>query len=85
MPRSYRDEYKNYQGKPEQIKRRASRNAARSKMVKAGKASKGDGKDVAHANGNPFDNKVNNLRTESPKKNRSYARTKNAKKVNPKS
>ena len=46
--RDYRSEYDKYQGRPEQIKNRAARNAARAKMVKAGKAKKGDGKDVAH-------------------------------------
>jgi hypothetical protein len=48
MARNYRAEYDKYQGKPEQIKNRAARNAARAKMVKAGKAKKGDGKDVGH-------------------------------------
>jgi len=48
MPRNYKREYETYQGKPEQIKNRAMRNAARAKMVKAGKAKKGDGKDVGH-------------------------------------
>ena len=48
MARDYRKEYDRYQGKPEQIKNRAMRNAARAKMMKAGKAKKGDGKDVAH-------------------------------------
>ena len=46
--RNYRKEYDNYHGKPAQIKRRNARNAARSKMVKAGVAKKGDGKDVDH-------------------------------------
>lgn len=48
MARNYRAEYDKYQGRPEQIKNRAMRNAARAKMMKAGKAHKGDGKDVAH-------------------------------------
>ena len=48
MARNYKREYETYQGKPEQIKKRAMRNAARAKMVKAGKAHKGDGKDVGH-------------------------------------
>ena len=42
-----------YNSKPEQKKRRASRNAARAKMIAAGKVRKGDGKDVAHKNNNP--------------------------------
>ena len=48
MPRDYAREYATFQGKPEQIRRRALRNAARRKMVKAGVAKKGDGKDVDH-------------------------------------
>lgn len=58
MPRNYKKEYKNYQGKPEQIKRRAQRNAARRKAVKEGKASKGDGKDVHHVTHNTASSKV---------------------------
>ena len=46
--RDYRKEYDEYQGKPEQIKRRAQRNAARAKAVKQGKVRKGDGKEVDH-------------------------------------
>ncbi len=53
-------------------------------MVKAGNAKKGDVKDVAHKNGNPKDNKTSNLTTQSKSKNRSYARTKSARKKNPK-
>ena len=84
MARNYKKEYANYQGKPEQIKRRASRNAARAEMVKAGKAHKGDGKDVGHKNGNPRDNSKGNLAIESKRGNRSYSRTKTATKKNPK-
>lgn len=72
-----------YNSKPEQKKRRAMRNAARRKMIKAGKARKGDGKDVGHANGNPFDNRRGNLRMESKRANRSYPRTRGARKKNP--
>lgn len=46
--RNYRKEYDDYQGKPEQIKRRAQRNKARAEAVKDGRASKGDGKEVDH-------------------------------------
>lgn len=59
--RNYRKEYDNYQGLSEQIKRRSSRNKARRKMVKSGKASKGDGKDVHHKDGNPKNNARKNL------------------------
>lgn len=78
MPRDYKKEYANYQGKPEQKKRRASRNAARAKAVKSGKVSKGDGKDVDHKNGNPKDNRSSNLKAKPKSKNRSFARTKTA-------
>lgn len=58
MPRNYKKEYKNYQGKPEQIKRRAQRNTARRRAEKAGKVSKGDGKDVHHVTHNTASKKV---------------------------
>ena len=48
MTRNYRDEYDNYQGKPEQIKNRAERVKARRMMEKTGAVTKGDGKDVDH-------------------------------------
>jgi len=83
MPsRNYRGEYDNYHKKPEQKKRRASRNTARSVMNTAGKVKKGDGKDVAHKNGNPKDNKRKNLTVKPKSINRSFARTSKAKKVN---
>lgn len=85
MARDYKSEYSNYQGKPEQIARRDSRNKARRMMEKAGKASKGDGKDVEHKNGNPLVDKMSNLKLGTKHHNRSYARTKTAGKVNPKS
>lgn len=69
--RNYKREYEIYHGKPEQIKRRAGRNAARRKAVAAGKASKGDGKDVHHKNGNTRDNRASNTSVISKKKNRS--------------
>tara|TARA_A100001391_G_C4976942_1_gene254204 strand:+ start:270 stop:527 length:258 start_codon:yes stop_codon:yes gene_type:complete len=77
--RNYKKEYKNYHGKPKQIKRRDSRNAARNILKKKGVNVKG--KDVAHKNGNPLDNKTSNLKVVSKSKNRSYKRTKNSKKV----
>jgi len=76
--RNYKKEYANYQGKPSQIKRRSSRNKARRAMMKAGKVHKGDGKDVAHRNGNPMVNKRSNLGVQSKRKNRSFKRTKRA-------
>lgn len=69
--RNYKKEYENYQGNPEQIKRRSSRNKARRAMVKAGVASKGDGKDVDHKDRNPTNNSRANLRMQSKSTNRS--------------
>jgi hypothetical protein len=80
MPRNYAKEYANYQGTPEQIKKRAMRNAARSEMEKKGVVSKGDGKDVDHktpiAKGGG--NGAGNLRAVPKSANRSFARTKTA-------
>ena len=74
--RNYRLEYDNYQGSAEQIAKRSSRNKARRAAVKAGKSV--NGRDVAHKNNNPKDNKVSNLAVQSSSKNRSFARTKTA-------
>lgn len=67
-----------YNSKPEQKKRRALRNKARRKMIREGKAKKGDGRDVAHLDNNPHNNSGRNLRMQSKAKNRSFARTKSA-------
>jgi|TARA_R100000081_G_C4640623_1_gene77632 hypothetical protein len=72
--RNYRKEYDSYHGKPKQKKRRAGRNAARRKMSETGKVKKGDGKDVHHKDGNPMNNKKNNLKVVSKSKNRSVRR-----------
>jgi hypothetical protein len=64
-----------YQAQPDQKKNRAARNAARAKMMKAGKVKKGDGKDVAHVKA--FDKGGSNgtgLRVESASANRSFKR-----------
>lgn len=76
--RNYRKEYDNYHSKPKTKKNRAKNNAARRKMEKAGKVRKGDGKDVAHKDNNPRNNKRSNLKVQSRSKNRSFARTKTA-------
>lgn len=59
-----------YNSSPEQKKRRAERNASRAKMVKAGKAKKGDGKDVDHKNHKTSDKSSGNLRMMPKSKNR---------------
>lgn len=62
-----------YNSSEEQKKRRAQRNAARSTMEKAGKVSKGDGRDVDHkthkARGK-LNNSKSNLRVLSASANR---------------
>ena len=78
MARNYRLEYDRYQGKPDQIKKRTKRNAARRLLEKEGKVRKNDGKDVDHKNGNANDNSRSNLRVQSKSKNRSFARTSTA-------
>jgi hypothetical protein len=80
MPRNYKNEYQNYQGKPEQIANRAKRNAARSEMEKKGVVRKGDNLDVDHKT--PIvkggGNGSGNLRAVPKSANRSFARTKSA-------
>lgn len=72
-PRNYRREYDTYQGTEEQKKNRAKRNAARRKLMREGRVSKGDGKDVDHKT--PLSkgggNGDGNLRVTSRSKNRS--------------
>ena len=76
--RNYKKEYANYQGKPAQKKRRASRNAARNSLMKSGIVRKGDGKDVNHRNGNPMDNRAKNLSITTKRSNRSFPRNSRA-------
>ena len=80
-PRNYRKEYANYQSKPAQKVNRAGRNAARRIAKKKGIAVAG--KNVAHRNGNPRDNRPKNLVAKPASQNRSYARTRKARKRNP--
>lgn len=74
-PRPYKKEYEQYQGTTAQKKKRAERNAARNKLMKAGKVHKGDGKDVAHivALDKGGSNK-DGVRVESASGNRSFRR-----------
>jgi hypothetical protein len=64
--RNYAKEYANYQGTPEQIARRSSRNKAR--RIMGDKAIKG--KDIGHKDNNPLNNDPKNLRNEDPSTNR---------------
>lgn len=70
MSRNYKREYALYHGSPRQKRRRAQRNAARRKMMKAGRVSKGDGKDVDHKNHNTAHNGTSNLKVMSKSRNR---------------
>ena len=65
MSRNYAKEYENYHSSPKQKKRRASRNAARRQMERAGKVQKGDGNDVHHTTGNPCNNSRLSVKTAS--------------------
>ena len=78
MARDYKSEYENYHSSDRAKKKRAENNAARRKMEKAGKVSKGDGKDVAHKNNRTGDNRMCNLKAEAPSKNRSFKRNSSA-------
>ena len=78
MARDYKKEYANYQGKPAQVKKRTSRNAARAKLSAGGAVKKGDGKDVHHKDGNPKNNKRSNLTATTKAKNRSFPRNSKA-------
>jgi hypothetical protein len=78
-PRPYKKEYEQYQGTPEQKKKRAERNAARRALMKTGKVKKGDGKDVDHIKplSKGGSNAKGNLRVKSASDNRSYPRNSN--------
>lgn len=76
--RDYKKEYKNYQGTPEQKKKRASRGRARYSLMKKGRVRLGDGMDVDHKNTNANDNSPTNLRVQTKSANRSYPRNKHA-------
>jgi hypothetical protein len=67
-----------YQAKPEQVKNRTERNQARATMVKAGKVSKGDGKDVGHKKplSKGGSNKRANLKVQSRARNRGHGMSK---------
>lgn len=72
-PRNYKEEYKDYHGKPERIKERAQRNAARSEMKQKVGAAAIAGKDVHHKT--PIRNgggNSGNLAIASVHKNRGY-------------
>ena len=79
--RDYKTEYQKYHGTAEQKKNRAARNKGRSMMVSAGKAKKGDGKDVGHikAISKGGLSTMYNLQMQSKSENRSFSKTKTSK------
>jgi len=70
VERDYKKEYANYQGTPEQIARRSSRNKAR--RIMGDDAVKG--MDVGHKDNNPMNNDPSNLKNEDPSENRKEPR-----------
>ena len=76
-PRNYKKAYANYQGTAEQMKHRATRNAARNTLKPKGEVSTGDGKHLNHTT--PIStgpaNSPSNLSVKKESANSSYPRT----------
>lgn len=68
---------KAYNARPEQVKKREMRNAARAELMRDGKVKKGDGKDVDHKNMLDGDgtNSKDNLRAISKEQNRGWRKS----------
>ena len=79
--RDYKRENLLYNSKPKQKQNRASRNKARRMMVAAGKAKKGDGKDVGHVKAISKGglSTMYNLQMQNKSANRSFSKTKSSK------
>lgn len=73
-----------YNSRPEVVHKRVERNKARRMMIRAGKAAKGDGKDVDHKT--PLSKggttTMSNLRNVSRSSNRSFSRRRNGSLLN---
>mgnify|MGYP003119325534 FL=1 len=78
MPRNYKKEYANYQGRPDQKKKRAMRNKARRIAERSGRVTKGSGFDIHHRDGNPMNSDPNNLVVVHQSTNRSFKRNGNS-------
>jgi len=65
-----------YEDTPEQVKNRVARNRARAQLMKEGKVSKGDGKDVDHIKplSKGGSSSKSNLKVKSASSNRSFSR-----------
>jgi len=79
--RNYKREYEVSHSSPKAKKQRAKNNKARRKLIRLGRASKGDGKDVAHKDNNTSNNSSSNLSLQSKSKNRSFKRNSSAKRA----
>lgn len=82
---AHRKAQNKYEKSPLEVHKRVNRNKARRELEAEGKAHKGDGKDVEHKDGNALNNSPINWKLGSRHKNRSYARTKGAHKVDSRS
>jgi len=73
-PGQVKRQVKGYNHRPENIKKRVQRDKARRQLMKEGKVSKGDGKDVGHIKPvrSGGTNKRSNLRVEDRSKNRAW-------------
>lgn len=60
--RDYKNDYKKFQSSTKQKKARALRNKNRRHALKSGRVKKGDGYDLDHRDGNPFNNSKKNIR-----------------------
>ena len=76
--RDFKKEYENYHSTTKAKRQRARNNKARRQAIKDGRASKGDGKDVAHSK--PGAESSTSIQSKS--KNRSFARTGTARRKN---
>lgn len=81
-PERKREYMAEYQARPEQVRNRVKRNAARRQLEREGLVHKGDGKDVDHKRMliNGGSNARSNLRVVSQKTNRGWRRGKTDKK-----
>ena len=68
--RAHRKAQAKYQKSPEQVQKRENRNEARRHMIAEGKAHVGDGKDIAHKDGNALNNDPRNWAVQNRHKNR---------------
>lgn len=79
--RDYKREYEVSHSSRKAKRKRALNNKARRKMIAAGRARIGDGKDVAHKDNNTKNSSLGNLALQSHAQNRSFKRDKKARRA----